>query len=171
LNLSIGTIIISILNFLVLLWLLKLILYKPVLTMLDEREARIRRENEEIARGKEEAAALLAEYQKRLAEINAEAQRIINSAEHEGEQVRSEILAQAKAEAERILSKAGDEAIRERSRIFDELRNEMAQLVVAAASKIMGESMDDPRRRQMALDFIQHLNRKEIGELSDEAKH
>lgn len=169
-NLSIWTILASILNFFVLLWLLKLIVYKPVLQMLEDRENKIRRENEEIARGKEEAAALLAEYQKRLADINSEAERVIKSAENQGEKVRGEILAQAKEEAQRLLLKAGDEALHERSRVFDELRGEMAQLVVAAASKIMGESMDDTRRRQMALDFIQHLNSKEIGELSDEAK-
>ena len=170
-NISIGTIVISIINFFVLLWLLKLVLYKPVLRILDEREARIRRENEEIARGKEEAASLLAEYQRRLAEIDSEARRIIQEAENKGEALRNEILAQAREEAKRLLAKANEEAIRERSRAFEELRDEMAQLVIAAASKIVGETLDDQRRRQMALDFIERLNREEIGELSDETNH
>lgn len=170
-EISIGTIVISLINFFVLLWLLKLVLFKPVLKMLEEREAKIRQENEAIARGKEEAASLLAEYQRRLAEIDSEARRIVLDAENKGEAVRSEILAQAKDEAKRLLAKADAEAIRERSRAFEDLRDEMAQLVIAAASKIVGETLDDPRRRQMAKDFIDQLNSEEIGELSDETNH
>jgi F-type H+-transporting ATPase subunit b len=66
------TFFLEILNFLVLVWILKRFFYKPVLGILERRRAAVSAESEAAGRAKAEAEALKSDYESRLAEWERE---------------------------------------------------------------------------------------------------
>ena len=62
------TFVLEVLNFLVLLWILKRFLYQPVLEVLDARQARIKAEMAQAEKLQDDAAALGKQYAERLAQ-------------------------------------------------------------------------------------------------------
>lgn len=167
-HISILDIIFAIFNFLILLFLLHLVLYRPVVRMLDEREERIRRENEGIEQLKQEVMAMKEELAKKNADLAAHSHQILEDAKKMGQKAREEILAQAREEARHILSRAENEVVRERTRAWEELWGEMVNLVITAATKIVGEDLDDAKHRKRIQNFINSLDPRQIGELTNE---
>ena len=167
-NISIVDIVIAIFNFLLLLALLWLVLYRPIIRLLDEREERIRNEREEIERMKKEAAQLREEWERKNAEITNQAKQIIEEATKQAQKAREDILAQARDDAHRILARAENEVGRERTRVWEELWEEMVSLVITAATKIVGEDLDDTKHRKRIQNFIKNLDSRRIGELTNE---
>ena len=132
----------QIVNFGILLVVLRAFLYKPVLNMLDQRSAKIReglRQAEEIKvqaeRAREEHAALIEQGRK-------EGQAIIARAEQMAARLREEAREQAKAEAEQFLARARAEIEQDKQRAIAELRDQVADLAILAAGRLLGVSLD-----------------------------
>lgn len=166
-HISILDIAFAIFNFLILLVLLQFVLYRPIVRMLEEREERIRNENDEIERMKQEVNAMKEELERKNAELAAQAHQVLDDAKKMGQKAREEILTQAREEARRILSRAENEVVRERTRAWEELWGEMVNLVITAATKIVGEDLDDAKHRKRIQNFISSLDPRQIGELTD----
>lgn len=133
----------QIVNFGLLLVLLRMFLYKPVLNMLDQRSAKIReglQRAEEMRaaaeRAKEEHAAFIEEGRK-------EGQAIIARAEQIAARLKEEAQAQARAEAEQFLARARAEIERDKQQAIAELRGQVADLAILAASRVVGRSLDN----------------------------
>lgn len=77
------TLLLEILNFLVLVWILKHFFYQPVLAVLDRRKAKISEETDSAARLKEEAEALKIQYEVRMKEWVQERERLRRELEDE----------------------------------------------------------------------------------------
>ncbi len=104
----------QIVNFVLLLILLRLVLYKPVLRMLDERAARVRQSMEQAELIRRQAEQIQQEFQVRIEQARREGQQIIAEAHRAAEQVRQQKLQEALAEAEALLTRARAEIERER---------------------------------------------------------
>jgi len=103
------TFILEILNFLVLMWILRHFLYRPVLALLDERKRRIGEERLAAEQMRDEAETLRKQYQTRLAEWELEREN--------SRRVMEEQLMQARTEGLAKLAKSlEDEEIRLRAR-------------------------------------------------------
>lgn len=146
LGINLGYLITQILGIIVLLLVLKHFIYAPILRMLDERKAR-------IAKGLEDArqAAIArdnadAEAKKILDAARAEAAKIRQDAVLQAEETAKSIENGAHQEAKSILAGARDDAAEERTRILSDLRGQVAAISIAAANKIVGESLDEKRQ-------------------------
>jgi F-type H+-transporting ATPase subunit b len=82
-ELSLSTFILEIVNFLILVWILKRFLYKPVLAALARRKSKIDESLSEAARRQEHAQSLEKQYQNRLTEWQQEKERLRNQLEEE----------------------------------------------------------------------------------------
>jgi F-type H+-transporting ATPase subunit b len=109
---------------------------------LDERAGRIRNELDEAKRLREEAQALLADYQKKRKEAEQEASAIVEAARHEAailaeeaHQRTEDYVARRTAVAEQKIGQAEREAIAE-------VRANAVDLAVEAARKVLGEKAD-----------------------------
>ena len=85
-----SAVICAIINFLVLFFLLKKFLYKPVFNMLDARANEIDKNMSEAEQARDEAARLKAEYEESLKNAQTKAQEIIQNANKLGEETRAE---------------------------------------------------------------------------------
>lgn len=168
LGINIGYLIMQILIITILLLLMKGLVYKPLLRILDERKAR-------IAKGLEDSrqAAIARDN------ADAEAKKILDSARQEAAKIRQDAVAQAEEtakaieakaneEARDIVASAAEEAEEERNRILSELRGQVAAISIAAANKLVGESLDEKRQHALITDFFSKVP-ADVKELSGES--
>jgi F-type H+-transporting ATPase subunit b len=154
LGINIGYLIIQVLAFIILMTALSGWLYQPILNVLEQRKQR-------IAKGLEDArqAAIArenadAEARRILDEARAEAANARRDAVVQAEQAAKDIDARAREDARSIIANAQTAAVEERDRILSELRGQVAAISIAAANKLVGESLDDQRQRRLIGDFF-----------------
>ena len=129
-------------NFVVLLTILRLFVYKPVLNMLDQRRARIEEGLNAAQRGQESAAEAEKTAQAELETARREGQNIVQNAQQVSQRIQEEGRAAAAQQTEVMLERARSEIALERDQAIAELRREFADLTIAAAEKIIGQSLD-----------------------------
>lgn len=153
-NLEIQQILTQAIGFLVLLFILKKIAWKPLLSLLDERREKISSEFQSIERTKSELSRLEQEYKARLAEIDAQARQKIQEAISEGQKIAVDVQEKAREEAKNILNKAKDNIELEIAKARVELRNQVVSLAIRAAEKIIKEELSDERHKRLVNEFI-----------------
>jgi F-type H+-transporting ATPase subunit b len=126
---------------------------------LEQRQAAISGQIEDAEKAKAEAESLLADYKAQLAEARAEANRIVEGAREDAEQVKSDIVAKAEEEASQIREKAREDAAGERERALTEARSEVGDISVDLASRIVGESLDAQAHRELIDRYLADLER------------
>ncbi|MDO8513643.1 MAG: F0F1 ATP synthase subunit B [bacterium] len=130
----------SILNFLILLFLLKKFLYQPILKVLDERKEIIAKSIENAEAIENERVEMEARVKSSLRLANSEAAKIINQAHKTAEKAKDEIMDTAHRQAEKMLERAKSEIAQERQDTVKAIRKETAGLISNALRKIVGKS-------------------------------
>lgn len=144
----------QIINFLLLLWLLNRFLFKRVLAMLDERQARIAKGLEDAAAAERDRELASAEREAALAEARTEAQALVTRAGKMADDARAEQMTAAKAEADRLLERARQEIAAEKDKAVAELRAQVADLALDAAGKLVRSEMNAATQRKLVEDFL-----------------
>jgi F-type H+-transporting ATPase subunit b len=147
-------------NFLLLVGLLTKFLYRPVVRMLDERSTRIKESMERAESIKEELARTSEETRAQLLVARKEGQAIVDQASQMAERLKVQARDDAQAEADKIVVKARAQLDQERQQVVAELRREMADMVVAAAGRVIGQSLDTNAQRRLVEEFSQGNGQK-----------
>jgi F-type H+-transporting ATPase subunit b len=155
LGINLGYLISQIFNFTLLAVLLYFVAYKPILRMLDERSARIKKGLDDAEAASRRAAEMEQEFEARMSEARKEGQEIIAQATQMSEQARQEILDTARKESRAQIEKAKEEIVRERELAMAELRQQVADLSLAISEKVIGEAIDEQRQRQLIAEFLE----------------
>ncbi len=132
----------QLINFAILLIILRLVAYKPIMRMLDERSRRVREGLEAAERMKEQAAQADVEVEQRMDEARQEGQAVIGQAQQIAARIQEEARQQARAEGEALLARARNEIQLERDDAIAQVRREFADLTIAAAEKVINQSLD-----------------------------
>ena len=150
-------------NFVILVFLLRLFLYRPVLNMLGERRQRIRESLEEADKVRQQAQVQRSEFQRELEEARRTSQEAAARAAEETEKMRGGILAEARKEAEQIREQAHQQLEVERQQVMAELRRDVVDLAVELTRRVVGETVavDEQAQRKLIQRFLQ-----ESGDLS-----
>ena len=155
LGINLGYLISQIVNFTLLAALLYFVAYKPVLRMLDDRSARIKKGLEDAEEASRRAAQMEQEFEQRMAEARREGQEIIAQSTQMSEKARQEILAAARGEARLEIDKAKEEIVREREMAMAEIRLQVADLSLTISEKVIGEALDEQRQRRLIEEFLE----------------
>ncbi len=153
-TISLPQVLAAMVNFFVLLALLRIFLYKPVFNMLDERKNEINQNMTAAENARSDAEQLRAEYESSLKEANIKAQQIIKDAQALGDQTREDIIQKAKDEAARAGQKALEEIAREKQQALIDLRHEVVNLTIDAAEKVVGREVTEADHEKMVNEFI-----------------
>jgi F-type H+-transporting ATPase subunit b len=160
-NLDPTTFIFEVINFLVLVWLLQRVLYKPVLRAVNARQERIQKGLDEAAQAKAQALQLKAEYETRLSEWEHEQSRLLLALDEE-----------LKAERERQLKllqkllgeeRKKDEALQERALQDKMNENERKALALAGefAARLLTRLACEQLEQKLCELFFEDLESKE----------
>jgi len=128
--------------------------------MLDQRAAVISAELEEAKRLRAEAAALLADYQKRAKGAEAEARSIVAAATEEAAQFAKESRAALEIQITRRAAAAQDKIAQAEAQALNEIRGLAADTAVNAARKLIAERVDESRAKSLIADSIKGLGDK-----------
>ncbi len=142
LGIHVPSLLIYLVNFLLVLVLLRLFAYKPILRLMDQRAERIRESLEASERAREAAATSQEAVEGQLVEARREAQRIMDQARETAERFRAEEMERARGEAEAFVSRAQADIQRERDAAIEEVRANFGDLAITAAERVVRRSLD-----------------------------
>ncbi len=157
LGISLSGIIAYVVNFAILVVLLRMFLYSPVKNMLEQRRHRISNALAAADRAAEEAAQQRAEFEKELAKARQASQEESRRAAEATEKMRQDILASAQQEADQIRARAREEAEQERQAIMSDLQKQAAELAVQITGKVVGKAVDESAQRKLVSQFLAEL--------------
>ncbi|TDO95082.1 ATP synthase F0 subcomplex B subunit [Halanaerobium saccharolyticum] len=152
-------------NFFVLMFLLKRYLYSPVKEILDKRADQINSDLDQAEETREEAEELKAEYEQKLKNAHNEAQKIVDKAESRANKKAKDIINKAEDKAENLKAKKLEEIEQAKKEAAAELRDNIADYTVQAANKLIQEQLNEDKHQQMIMDFIDQLDKEKLGEL------
>jgi F-type H+-transporting ATPase subunit b len=159
LDINPGLILWTIITFAIVLLILRLTAWKTLLGALTAREERIRISLEQAERAQQDAARLLEENKKQLAQAEEHSQRIVREGRDLGERLKSEILEKADAGARHMIDQAKEEIGREKEKALNQLRAEVADLAIGVAGKILDANLDPAKHRQLIDAAIKDLSK------------
>lgn len=140
----------QLITFVILLVGLRFILYKPMLTMLENRKAKIAqglKDAEEAAKARSAAEAAATEA---LKQANAKAQQLLEEAQKTSEQLRQQIMADTQAEIARNRQVQQDMLDQMRQEMLRDVRSEVASLVVATTEKVLRQDLSKDQQQKLA---------------------
>ncbi|OLC10502.1 MAG: ATP synthase F0 subunit B [Chloroflexi bacterium 13_1_40CM_67_9] len=142
-------VLVSIVNFLVILYLLRRYLWGPILTVLANRAEKIREGLAMAEEARAERARLKEVAEEILAKARRDALEIADRTTKAAEAAAADIRTQAKADADRIRARALDDAKQTHRQMLAQLRAELAGMVVLAASRVLGREVDAQTHRAL----------------------
>ena len=154
-----GLMIWTVVTFIILLILLKKIAWKPILSALDKRENDIREALSQAETAKEEAKKILEENQAILAKAEEESKKIIEQSRNYAQSLKDQMLLESKEQAKKIIDEASSEIERKKDAAFEELKGQIAEIAVNAAEKIIRESLDAQKGKQVVDRYLNEINK------------
>src|SRR6266436_9229960 len=151
------SLIIQAFNFLLLLFLLSKLLYKPLMAKMDERSQAIQKSLDEAQAARAEAQKERAEHAAKIQAAHGEAQAIRAEALKEAAEEQRRLVDAAKAEAARLVASARQELEQDVRRARQELRREVADLAIGVSQQLIKKSLNDSEHRRIVDDAIARM--------------
>ena len=169
LGINLTFLITQIVNFILLLIIPRVWAWKPILRMLEARRQKIGQGLEDARVAAEARANAEKEAQVVLGQAQVDASQKIRVAAERAEQVGREIRAAAEKDAAALRQAAAAASEQIRTAALSELRGQVAALAIAAAQKLIGESLDEKRQRHLVEEFFSGIKEGRVVVLEGEA--
>jgi len=143
--------------YLILLAILKALVWKPFLNLIDERSRKISEEFQKADDAQAKFEALRADYEQRIKDIQEDAQAKINEAVAKGQQLRDEILAKANKDAADVRDRVERETRAKLDAVAIEMKERIVAMTMRATEKILREKLDDNKHRNLIGEFIDKM--------------
>ena len=137
------------------LWaLMKFVLLKPVVSIMEERAAKVRDDLDQAERAESELVSAIEQYQAGLSSAKAEATGIIETARAEADAYRAEALGRAETEVAAMRTAAADEVAAAKATAMAQLRDGVADIALQAASAVVQRPLDAAAEMQVIEDYV-----------------
>lgn len=144
-------------NLLILFFIVKKFLYKPVKKMLEARKTEV----EETYRAAEEAKAgaltMQKEYETHLQNAKAEAEELVRTATKKAQSRSEEIVAEAQTKSAGMLKRAEEQIETEKKKAVNALKDEISGIALAAAEKVVEKELDGAEHERLIEAFIDQV--------------
>lgn len=141
-------------NFIVLLVLLRLVLFKPVVAMLDARSQRVRESMAQADAAKRAAEQAEADRQALLAETRREAEQIRTRADEQAKRILADAEARAQERQQQILDQAEATSRQIEARVMAQVRTQLADLVATGVERVTRNALDANAQRGLVQQFL-----------------
>ena len=157
-----GTILAVILNFLLLVWVLKAFLFKPLENMVRQRKEKIESQIKEAQGRLLEAGELKTSYEGRLKNAEEESGQIVKKASEFAAKIKTDAFEAAKLDAAQLIRRAKAEAQAEKDQAIRQAKGQLAQLIVLASEKLLKRSISEKDRDDSINEAIERLEKAEL---------
>ncbi len=155
-----GVLVLTVCNFLLLVYLLKKFAWGPIIGALEKRENQIATDKQTAAQARQSAENLKKELDDRLAQISNEATQKMAQAIKAGEAQKEQLLQQAQEQATRLLEQAKAQIEAEKNKALADVRGEIATLSVLAASRVMEREVKESAADQIVDQVLKEVKGK-----------
>lgn len=152
-----GTVIVELITFLVMMAVLARYVYPEIVRLAEARQRQVAEQLKEAEKTRAAAEAALKDAEAKLNDARRTAQSVVDAASKSAEQLRQDLKQKAEDESRRLLESARKEIEAERLKAIQSVRSEVAGLVVAATEKVIGETLDITRHRQLINKAIEEV--------------
>ena len=149
-----SNIIWTVVNLLILFVLLRIFLFKPVLGMIEKRRNMIQSSLDEADQKNADAANLKQQYESSLKDAKQESFQIVSEAKDRAQVQYNQIIDKANADASQIVKQANAAAEADREKLLKDAQAELAEVALAAASKLLGATVDAKANKAMLDAFL-----------------
>lgn len=144
----------TLIAFLIILFVLKKFAWKPILSMLNERETKIAQSIAAAENMKKEIADMKAENDILLAQAREERSQILKEAKEAKDRIINEAKDKAKDEAAKIISDANAQILQSKNKAITEVKNQIGLLTIGIAEKVIKKNLSSDKEQQ---EYIQQL--------------
>jgi len=169
LGLNLGYLLVQVFNFLAMFIVLKAWVYKPLMGMLEKRRNTIAQGLEDARIAEEARSHAEDDAQKITQEAQTKATNIISKATERADKVVIDIKAEAENEISKEREATLSEVEEEHARMLGDLRGQVAALAIAAAQKLVGETLDEKRQHSLLDEFFSGVKNGKVVILEDQS--
>lgn len=144
----------TIINLLITYVIVKHFLFKPAVKFMKKRQDKVTAELDDAKKKNKEANQLLGEAKQRVDNSTHEATSIVDEAKVQAEKQSNTIIENARHEAAEIVARAHKDAELMKKVAVEEMRNEVADLSLAIAYKVISQTVDESKQRELVDRFI-----------------
>ena len=157
------TMVLQAVNFLLMVYILYGLLWKPILGVLDARSEKIRTDLETARASREEAEKIRSDYGSQMQEAKHERARIVAEGRDAGKEERARIIQDAEKDAERIIERARREGDKEIAEAMEKLKKQIVELSVDIAGRIIQREMTDEDHVKLANALLEEIEQGRHG--------
>jgi len=155
------TIAAQVVNFALLVFLLKHFLYQPLLKLMDEREMKIISRQKAAEDARSEAEAEAQSYRKKKEELSAEHEELLVKAKEDAKEFKADIMKKARDEIEETKIEWQRDLQRQRDDFISDLRKYSGQQLYAISRRALRDLANEDLERQIMIAFINRLRNLE----------
>ncbi|MDW8263439.1 MAG: F0F1 ATP synthase subunit B [Phycisphaerales bacterium] len=148
----------ALLVFLIVFWVLKAKAWGPILKGLNDRENKIRHDLLAAEKAHQEAAAMLENYKRQLANADAEVRQRLADAQKDAEALSAQLKMQAQAEIEEMKARAARELEAAKQGALAEIHEHAATLATSVAEKILRRNINETDQRELVQSSLAQLS-------------
>ena len=163
LDVDLAATVVAVATFLVLLFVLTKLAWKPVLNGLKAREETIRKAVDDAAKASAEARALVAQYDQKLAAAAEDARGVHEAARREAEAYRKRIEEDAHRTAEETLARSVREIGEAKRAALDAILKDVTAIATEAASRIVRRHLDPAGNADLVDEVVEGYARARRG--------
>lgn len=153
-SLNLYTCVFALINLLILFFVLKKVLFKPVMNYMDKRKNEVADSLKTSENAKNEALELKQQYEEQMKTARADGQKIIDDMTARANKIYSDTVAKAEEESRQILARAQEDVQREHEKVLKDSKAEISGLAIAAASKVIDANLDNESNRKLVDKFL-----------------
>lgn len=153
-HIELFTTIATMINFIILFFIINHYFYKPVNQTLENRNNEIANRIKNSEENEKKAEALRIENEDKLKNADTEGKSIVENYKVKAEDISKEIVSKANSEAEKIVERGKKELELEIQKANDEIKTQVVDLAVLLSSQALGESIDETQHRRLIEEFI-----------------
>ncbi len=154
-----GLIFWTFVTFVLLLFILKKLAWKPILTALSERENLIKDSLDKAEKARIDFEKLTEENKVRMAKAEEEAQKIISQGREYAEKIKAQMMEESSSQAKKLIADAQAAIERKHQDDFNRLKAEIAEIAVNSAEKIIRENLDKEKQLKIVDKYIQDITK------------
>lgn len=146
-------------TFLIVLVLLRKFAWKPILTMISEREDSITSSLDAAQRAKEELANLKATSEKIIQEAHSERESLLREARDIKDKIIADAKTSAQEEGRKIVAQAKESITNEKNAALRDLKEQVVSMAMDAAAKILKQELADPKKQEALIEgYLNEVN-------------
>ncbi|PNZ78964.1 ATP synthase F0 subunit B [Mammaliicoccus stepanovicii] len=155
-----GTILFTLITFLILLALLKKYAWGPLKSIMDERENAINKDIDDAHAAKVNAKKLEEENREVLKKTQEEVQTILDDAKHQAKIQQEQIINEANLKANGLVQSAQAEIQQEKQKAIADINNRVSELSVLIASKVINKEISEQDQKGLVEKYIKEAGDK-----------